>query len=230
MHSLAVNAQGEIFIDEYPVDGLGAAAKVVDSLVAGSTVKPVVFALAINSAVTIGYAKKVKGLIRRHYREIVVQRITGGQATYVRYPPLSDEAPDLSKMKPRNVFNLYVSSEMVEELNRNKRYDDLLRLKADVREFLVSDTTDHTLPELSRKDVPWFGKTLTASSSIVALRADSLIPYGTYQQVYDSITEVYFDLYDESALRQFGQPFAAVDPFQRNAIKTIYPFVLAELD
>ena len=204
----------------------------VDSLVEANVIpKKVVIKLLIDDAVPFFHTKEVKNILRRYSSQIVVWYPDRLGGVYVKLPPLSNGQLDISKLRQRNVLyvDVHRNGEMV--LNKNGApFLSLDSLSERVRTFLVSDTSDQTLPQLSLQNIPGYGEELVASRSIIALTGNDSVTYNRYTEIYDRISEVYNDLYTEKSLQRYGLLFEELSDERKLAVRSIYPFVLSEIE
>ena len=191
--------------------------------------------LSVSEDVPIGYVKKIKKLIQKHSSKILVIYGNGyGEGKIVRLPPLTNDRPDYTKLRKRNVLKVVLDSTGTIDLSPNDKesgmVDPLTNLKERTKIFLVSDTLNEDLPVLSNKNVPYFGEVMTASSAIILLISDDVVEYKRYEQVYYTILNVYEELWNNLAKTQFNNTYEDIDRSKKEAIRMIYPQVIGEID
>ncbi len=206
----------------------------IDLLAASITLggNPKLIQLKIDPGLPVGYVKEVKKLIQKHSKKILVLYGSGlGEGQIVRLPPLTDDRPDLSKLRDRNVLKVVLEDTGTIKLPlRNQDHVSITELKKQTKEFLVSDTSNINLPVLSSKNIEYFGEVMTASSAIVALISEDSVPYKRYEEVYHTLLSVYEELWNQLAEKQFNSDYESLDRSRKIAIRTIYPLVLGELE
>ena len=194
--------------------------------------RPKVIELKIEPALPVGYVKKVKRLIQKHSTKVLVLYGNGlAEGQIVRLPPLTNDRPDLSKLRDRNVLRIVLEDTGAINLPlRNQNQVSITELRKKTKEFLVSDTSNINLPLLSTKNIEYFGEVMTASSAIIALMSEDSVPYKRYEEVYYTLFSVYKELWDQLAEKQFNSDYESLDRSRKIAIRTIYPLVIGELE
>jgi hypothetical protein len=67
--------------------------------------------------------------------------------------------------------------------------------------------------------------------AIISLKNDRGTSYQTYLEVYNELKGAYEELWDELALKRYGEPYTDDMPFaQRKAIRDEIPFVISEAE
>ncbi|NJB86321.1 biopolymer transport protein ExbD [Lewinella marina] len=147
---------------------------------------------------------------------LVTTTIAEDKGILVKLPPWSDEEPDITKLKERNVFSVLVNAQ-----NQLLVRDEPARigeLRERAKEFIMNPTRRPDLAEGPR-------------NAIISLKNDRGTDYETYLAVYNELKGAYDDLWNEESLKRYGEPYSEEMPFaQRKAIRDDIPMVLSEAE
>lgn len=147
---------------------------------------------------------------------LVTTTIVEDKGITVRLPPWSDEEPDITKLKERNVFSVLVNAQNQLLVRGEPMSIDDLRDKA--KEFIANPQKREDLSEKPTK-------------AIISLKNDRGTDYDTYLRVYNELKGAYNELWDELSIRKYGVPYSDDLPFAyRKAIRTEIPLVLSEAE
>ena len=147
---------------------------------------------------------------------LVTTTIVEDKGIMVKLPPWSEEEPDITKLKTRNVFSVLVNAQN-QLLVRGEQADiDDLRERA--KEFIANPQNREDLAEKPTK-------------AIISLKNDRGTNYKTYLEVYNELKAAYSELWDELSRKKFGVPYDEDMPFAyKKAIRDEIPFVLSEAE
>lgn len=147
---------------------------------------------------------------------LVTTTIAEDKGILVKLPPWSEEEPDITKLKERNVYSVLVNAQnqlLVRE--QPMRVEDL---RTNAKEFIANPMKR---PDLSEKP----------TKAIISLKNDRGTNYETYLMVYNELKGAYNDLWNELCQRKFGVDYSEELPIAyRKAIKAEIPFVLSEAE
>ncbi|MEL7120613.1 MAG: biopolymer transporter ExbD [Bacteroidota bacterium] len=147
---------------------------------------------------------------------LVTTTIVEDKGITVKLPPWSDEEPDITKLKERNVYAVLVNAQ-----NQLLVRGQLMRiedLKENAKEFIANPQQRSDLAEKPTK-------------AIISLKNDRGTEYDTYLRVYNELKAAYNELWDEMSQRKYGVPYSDDMPYAyRKAIKSEIPFVLSEAE
>ncbi|WP_116125933.1 ExbD/TolR family protein [Lewinella sp. IMCC34183] len=147
---------------------------------------------------------------------LVTTTIAEDKGILVKLPPWSDEEPDITKLKERNVFSVLVNAQ-----NQLLVRDEPARigeLRERAKEFIMNPANRPDLAEGPR-------------NAIISLKNDRGTDYDTYLAVYNELKGAYDELWDELSQRRYGEPYSEEMPFaQRKAIRDDIPMVLSEAE
>ncbi len=147
---------------------------------------------------------------------LVTTTIVEDKGITVRLPPWSDEEPDITKLKERNVFSVLVNAQNQLLVRGEPMSIDDLRDKA--KEFIANPQKREDLSEKPTK-------------AIISLKNDRGTDYDTYLRVYNELKGAYNELWDELSMRKYGVPYSDDLPFAyRRTIRGEIPLVLSEAE
>jgi len=134
----------------------------------------------------------------------------------VKLPPWSEEEPDITKLKKRNVFSINVNA--LNQLQVRGDLMDVKDLKEKTKEFILNPQKLEDLSEAPNK-------------ALISLKNDRGTKYEAYLEVYNEITAAYNELWDELSMKEYGVPYSdELDIEKRKAIRTQIPKVLSEAE
>jgi biopolymer transport protein ExbD len=134
----------------------------------------------------------------------------------VALPPITDEPPDDSKQKKRDVLEVLVNN--ADQLLVEGELLQLNRLKEKTKRHLTNEGRNPNLATTSTK-------------AIVSLKNARGTSYETYVQVYNELTAAYNEVRDEYSMEKYGKPYGKLrKESQRKDVKTKYPKKLSEAE
>lgn len=147
---------------------------------------------------------------------LVTTTIVEDKGITVKLPPWSEEEPDITKLKSRNVFAVLVNAQ--NDLLVRGEPMDITMLREKTKEFIVNPTKREDLAERPTK-------------AIITLKNDRGTNYETYVSVYNELKAAYDELWDEMCLRKYGVNYSEDLPLAwRKSIKDEIPMVLSEAE
>lgn len=133
----------------------------------------------------------------------------------IKLPPWSDEEPDLTKLKERNVLTVLVN-EKNKLIVRNKKMN-IKNLTNLVKVFIANPS--HAPIYAERPD-----------RAIISLKNDRGTEYEKYLEVYNEIKRAYNELWDEESLKDFGKKFDNLNREEQKSIQSKIPLVISEAE
>lgn len=134
----------------------------------------------------------------------------------VKLPPWSEEEPDITKLKKRNVFSINVNA--FNQLQVRGELMDVTQLKEKTKEFILNPMRLDNLSEAPNK-------------ALISLKNDRGTKYEVYVNVYNEITAAYNELWDEVSMKDYGVPYSdELDVAKRKAIRAQIPKTLSEAE
>lgn len=146
---------------------------------------------------------------------LVTTQIVEDKGILVKLPPWSNEPPDITKLKERNVFSVLVNAS--NQLLVRGQPTQIRELKERTKEFISNPTRREDLAEAPTK-------------AVISLKNDRGTNYETYLQVYNELQAAYNELRDEEALKRFGLVYDECNSEQRQIIRNEIPLILSEAE
>lgn len=147
---------------------------------------------------------------------LVTTTIAEDKGITVKLPPWSEEDPDITKLKSRNVFAVLVNAQ--NDLLVRGESMDIASLREKTKEFITNPAKREDLAEIPTK-------------AIITLKNDRGTNYETYVSVYNELKAAYDELWDEMCLRKYGVKYSDDLPLAwRKSIKDEIPMVLSEAE
>jgi len=147
---------------------------------------------------------------------LVTTTIAEDKGILVKLPPWSDEEPDITKLKERNVYSVLVNAN--NQLLVREQPMQVSDLRENAKEFILNPNNAPDMSESPR-------------NAIISLKNDRGTEYDTYLAVYNELKGAYEELWDELAEKRYGEPYTEDMPFaQRKAIRDEIPFVISEAE
>ena len=147
---------------------------------------------------------------------LVTTTIVEDKGITVKLPPWSEEEPDITRLKERNVYAVLVNAQ--NQLLVRGQPMRVQELKENAKEFIANPNRREDLAERPTR-------------AIISLKNDRGTEYKTYLEVYNELKAAYNELWDELCQRKYGIPYSEELPTAyRKAIKSEIPFVLSEAE
>jgi len=146
---------------------------------------------------------------------LVTTTIVEDKGLLVKLPPWSDEPPEITKLKTRNVFSVLVNAS--NQLLVRGVPTDIKDLKDRTKEFIMNPSRQDDLAESPRK-------------AIISLKNDRGTHYETYFEVYNELQAAYNELRTDEALKRFGKDYEECTNEQRLQIRNDIPLILSEAE
>ncbi len=147
---------------------------------------------------------------------LVTTTIVEDKGITVKLPPWSEEEPDITKLKKRNVFSVLVNAQ--DQLLVRGEPSRVEELRERAKEFISNPSKLENLAEKPTK-------------AIISLKNDRGTSYEAYLTVYNELKAAYSELWDELSQRRYGIPYSDDMPFAyKKAIREEIPFVLSEAE
>jgi biopolymer transport protein ExbD len=147
---------------------------------------------------------------------LVTTTIAEDKGILVKLPPWSDDEPDITKLKERNVYSVLVNAN--NQLLVREEPMRIANLRENAKEFI---SNPRKMPNMSE----------SPRNAIISLKNDRGTNYETYLAVYNELKGAYDELWDDLSQKRYGEPYSEDMPFaQRKAIKDEIPMVLSEAE
>jgi biopolymer transport protein ExbD len=112
----------------------------------------------------------------------------------------------------------------------NKELIPLNNIKELSKVFIANPDNLDFLPEKESVEVAGIGVFPITTKHVVSLEVSRSVKYQVYISVLNELTAAYNELRNETAYTFFNQPFERLTPEQQEAIRTIYPFRISEIE
>ncbi|HLF62168.1 MAG TPA: biopolymer transporter ExbD [Saprospiraceae bacterium] len=146
---------------------------------------------------------------------LVTTTILEDKGILVKLPPWSDEEPDITKLKTRNVFSVLVNAS--NQLLVRGEIMQVSDLRERTKEFISNPDRREDLAE-------------SPSNAIISLKNDRGTNYKTYLGVYNELQAAYNELRNETALKRYGKEYEYCTAEQKNKIRNEIPLVISEAE
>ena len=137
----------------------------------------------------------------------------------VALPPISEEPPEDSKQKKREVLEVLVNS--ADQLLVEGSVLTIDKLRQKTMDHLTNEGRNPTL-------------STTSTKAIVSLKNDRGTSYDMYVQVYNELTAEYNQVRDDYSMQKFGVIYSKLDPTRDEdkikEVKAKYPKKLSEAE
>lgn len=147
---------------------------------------------------------------------LVTTTIVEDKGILVKLPPWSDEEPDITQLKTRNVYSVLVNAQ--DQLLVRGEPMRIGQLRENAKEFIMNPARRDDLAE-------------SPKNAIISLKNDRGTSYEQYLSVYNELKGAYAELWTELSQSRYGEPYSDEMPFaQRKAIRDEIPFVISEAE
>ena len=146
---------------------------------------------------------------------LVTTTIVEDKGLLVKLPPWSNEEPDITKLKTRNVYSVLVNAQ--NELLVRGQPTRVRDLREDAKEFISNPDRREDLAENPQK-------------AIISLKNDRGTNYETYLEVYNELKAAYNELRNEMAMKMHGREFEFLPTHARKEIRALIPLVISEAE
>ncbi len=146
---------------------------------------------------------------------LVTTTIIEDKGILVKLPPWSNEEPDITKLKKRNVYSVLVNAQ--NQLLVRGEPMMTSQLRENTKEFIDNPKRMENMSESPKK-------------AIISLKNDRGTNYETYLEVYNELQAAYNELWEREARKRFGIGYEDCTFDQRKAIRNDYPLIISEAE
>lgn len=146
---------------------------------------------------------------------LVTTTIVEDKGVLVQLPPWSEDEPDITKLKTRNVYSVLVNAN--NELLVRGEPKDIESLREDCKEFITNPQKLENLAENPKK-------------AIISLKNDRGTKYVAYLEVYNEVKAAYNELRDDLASRRYGKEYENCTRAEKKLIRTEIPLIISEAE
>jgi len=144
---------------------------------------------------------------------LVTTTIAEDKGVLVQLPPWSEEEPDITKLKTRNVFSVLVNAN--NELLVRGEPTDIDDLRENCKDFIMNPQKLENLAENPKK-------------AIVSMKNDRGTKYKAYLEVYNEVKAAYSELRDEAAQKRYGKDYEYCSKTEKRSIRSDIPLIISE--
>ena len=147
---------------------------------------------------------------------LVTTTIDVDKGIKVKLPPWSEEEPDITKLKKRNVYSVLVNKQ--NQLLVRGEPMNVADLKQNTKDFISNPQNLENLAE-------------SPKNAIISLKNDRGTNYKTYLEVYNQLKAAYNELWDEESQKLYNKNYSEkLSLDKRKKIKSNIPFVISEAE
>ncbi len=147
---------------------------------------------------------------------LVTTTIAEDKGIRVKLPPWSEEEPDITQLKKRNVYSVLVNAQ--NQLLVRGEPMNIRNLRDNAKEFISNPYQREDLAERPTR-------------AIISLKNDRGTNYKTYLEVYNELKAAYDELWDELSMKMYNVHYSEdLDIAKKKAIKKEIPMVLSEAE
>ena len=146
---------------------------------------------------------------------LVTTQIVEDKGILVKLPVWSDEPPDITKLKERNVYSVLVNAD--NQLLVRGEPKQVKDLREDTKLFIDNPQNRPDLAEEPNK-------------AIISLKNDRGTKYETYLEVYNELQAAYNELWEQESQSKFRKPYTTLNIDQRRQVRSKYPLVISEAE
>ena len=146
---------------------------------------------------------------------LVTTTIVEDKGVLVKLPPWSEEPPDITKLKTRNVYSVLVNA------------DDQLLVRGE--EMKIGDLRDNAKVFI-RNPQKLENMAENPRKAIISMKNDRGTKYETYLEVYNELKAAYNELRNEEANSKHGKDYEFCTKDQRKVIRGNIPLVISEAE
>ena len=146
---------------------------------------------------------------------LVTTQILEDKGILVKLPPWSEEEPDITKLKKRNVYSVLVNAN--NQLLVRGEETKIRDLRENTKLFIDNPQKREDLSEAPNK-------------AIISLKNDRGTKYKTYLEVYNELQAAYNELWEAESRRRYRKGFDQIDIDERRAIRSKYPLIISEAE
>jgi len=146
---------------------------------------------------------------------LVTTTIVEDKGILVKLPPWSDEEPDITKLKKRNVYSVLVNAN--NQLLVRDQPMQVSELRTSAINFIDNPTNAEDMSESPNK-------------AIISLKNDRGTNYKTYLEVYNELKAAYNTLWETESQKKFGKPYNDLTRDKKREVRSKYPLILSEAE
>lgn len=146
---------------------------------------------------------------------LVTTTIDVDKGITVKLPPWTPEIEDIHHPPAKNIFGVLVNKQ--DQLLVRGEFLPIAQLKERAVEFILNPNERGDMPDNPRR-------------AIISLKNDRETSYKTYISVYNELKAAYNSIWEEEALRRYGQDYEGLTTAEKKAIRKDIPLVISEAE
>ncbi len=146
---------------------------------------------------------------------LVTTTIAEDKGVLVKLPPWSEDEPDITKLKKRNVYSVLVNAD--NQLLVRGDLAQLDDLRENAKNFIMNPQRAEDMAEEPKK-------------AIISLKNDRGTEYGTYLEVYNELKAAYTELRNEYAEKKYGKLYEFCTKEERSEVRSEIPLIISEAE
>ena len=146
---------------------------------------------------------------------LVTTTIAEDKGILVKLPPWSEDEPDITKLKTRNVYSVLVNAN--NQLLVRGEEKQLKNLKENTIEFITNPNRQEDLAESPTK-------------AIISLKNDRGTNYKTYLEVYNELRAAYNEIWEAQSQKRYSAAYDDLPIANKKAIRGDFPLVISEAE
>jgi len=146
---------------------------------------------------------------------LVTTQISEDQGVMMKLPPWSDDEPDITKLKERNVYSVLVNAG-----------DELLVRGEPMKERDLRENTKEFISNPEQR--PDYAE--SPAKAIISLKNDRGTKFETYLAVLNELKGAYNELRNEEALRKHGKEYEFLEREDQKEIRNKIPLIISEAE
>ncbi len=146
-----------------------------------------------------------------------------------RLPPMPDENQKQEdvKVNRRNIMVVLINKS--DRLFAGSQPMDVSLLRQTVKEFILNNNDDPSMPEKEIKNIEGLGE-FSVSKGVISLQNDRGTSYDAYIQVQNELVAAFSELRNDFAMAKFGKNYLALDDDQQEIVRKAIPQNISEAE
>lgn len=185
-----------------------------------------------NPEAKMEFVNKLKDVLKEYHNILRVSIVSqDGKQMLVKFPPRINkkDIPDLSFLKKRNILNFKVSESGIFKDSLMKQSIPLEQVIPLVLDYIISDGTNHNLPEKTIYKIPEIGVFNAATKLIITLKYSPEVTFNNYEKVKWEILSGYENARNMKSNEIYKRDYGELIESERKLINEIIPIMLSEL-
>lgn len=185
-----------------------------------------------NPEAKMEFVNKLKDVLKGYHNKLRVSiESKDGKQKLVKYPPRLNkkDIPDFSFLKKRNTLNFKISENGIFKDTIFGKSIPLENIAPLVLNYILSDGTNHALPEKTIYKIPEIGEVNAATKLIIILKSSPEVTFKNYEKLKWEILSGYEHARTKKSNEIYKKDYEELEESEREIINEIIPIVLSEL-